>query len=79
MKIYLKHKDEKYSAYFTSTIWRNKDDYGNGIYLDIRRNGNEFKYIDCRYMLNFNEEEVLRNVLKDYFGENILELSIIEK
>lgn len=79
MLIHLKHKNDIYSAYFRSTVNQNENDYGSGIYLDIRRNGNEFKYVDCRYMLNFNEEKVLKEVLNDYFGDNILELKVVKE
>lgn len=75
----IKHKDPKYNARFTSTLWKNEDDYGNGTYMDIRRNGNEFKYIDCRYMINFNEKETLMTVLKEHYGDNLLEINFIEE
>lgn len=78
MKVYMTHKDPKFSAYFTSTVAKNEDDYGNGIYLDIRRNGEEFKYIDCRYMRDFNEEKVLRQVLQNHYGSNLVAIDIIE-
>lgn len=79
MKVYMTHKDPKFSAYFTSTVWKNEDDYGNGIYLDIRRNGNEFKYIDCRYMTNFDEEKVLRKVIEDWYGSNLVAIDVIDE
>ena len=75
----IKHKDPKYNARFTSTLWKNEDDYGNGTYMDIRRNGNEFKYIDCRYITNFDEKKTLIDVLQNHFGSNLLEINFIEE
>jgi len=79
MKVFMTHKDKKFSAYFTSTVSQNQDDYGNGIYLNIRRNGFEFKYVDCRYMKDFDEEKVLREVLKNHYGENMIKVEVVEQ
>lgn len=32
MEVYVKLKNNKFSALFTSTIYQNDDDYSNGIY-----------------------------------------------
>ncbi len=80
MQFYLQLKNQKHNAYFNSTIWKNEDDYGNGIYLDIRKNGgDDFRYIDCRYMKNFDEEKVVKQVLQEYFGDNIISITKIEE
>ena len=77
MRVRMTHKDPKQSADFTSTVWESEDDYGNGIFLDIRKNGNEFKYVDCRYMKDFSEEKILKKILQDYYGENIVAIEIV--
>lgn len=77
MEVYVKLKNNNFSALFTSTIYKNDDDYGNGIYMDIRRNGEEFKYVDCRYISNFNEENTLKDILNKHFGSNIVSIEKI--
>lgn len=78
MKVFLHHIDPEWSATFTSTITKNNNDYGNGIYMTITRNGKEFKYIDCRYIKDFNEERVLKQVLNNYYGSNVKAIDITE-
>lgn len=55
MKVFMTHKDPMFSATFTSEVCKTDSPYGNGIYLGILRNGFEFKYIDCRYMKDFDK------------------------
>lgn len=78
MRVFVEMKDKKYNSEFLSMLWKNPEDYGNGIYMDIWRDGKEFKYVDCRYITNFNEEEILKNVLKSYFGNNIVSITKLE-
>lgn len=77
MKFYLKHKNEKFNAIFESSICKIENEYGNGIYLSITRNGEKFLYLDCRYAINFNEELYATNAIKNYYGKNIESLEKI--
>lgn len=79
MKVYMTHKDPEFSAYFTSTITKDEGDYGNGIYMEIRRNDEWFKYIDCRYIRDFNEEKILKQVLQNHFGSNLVAIDMVER
>ncbi len=78
MKVYAKLNDARYNAEFESSVSCDKKDYGNGCYMTITRNGEDWKYVDCRYMKGFSEEKALKSYLKNYFGKNLLELKNVK-
>ena len=79
MKVKVELKQSQYNAIFSCTEVKSEDDdYGNKTYLDIKRDGYDFAYLDCRYITNYNEEEVFIKYLKDYFKDNLLNIIKIE-
>lgn len=77
MKMYVELNDTKYNATFESIVFEHPTHYGNGKAMEITRNGKEWKLIDCRYYVGFTEEKVLREVLQDYFGKNLVKMTIV--
>lgn len=74
MKVFVELNDKRYNAVFEGAVSCDKKDYGNGCYLTITRNGNEFAYLDCRYYKNFDADKVFTDYLKNYFGKNLVSI-----
>lgn len=78
MKMYVELNESKYNATFESNVYEHPTNYGNGKGMTITRNGELWKILDCRYYVGFEEEKVLRETLQDYFGKNLVNITIIK-
>ncbi len=78
MKVYVTLKKSEYNAEFESIVINHPTLYGNGKAMQIMRNGEQWKLIDCRYIKGFIEEKTLSDVIKDYFGENLVSITPID-
>lgn len=78
MKVFVTLKEPKYNAEFESSVFDHPTHYGNGKAMNITRNGKQWKLIDCRYIKGFTEEKTLSDVIKDYFGENLVSITPID-
>lgn len=61
---------------FTKIV--NKDDYGNGTYVRVERDGNLWQYIDHRYSPLGNFTDCCTAILRNYFGENLTAAEVID-
>ena len=53
--------------------------YGNGMHiLILRDNGEEFAHLDCRYIVDYDFDTVVREWAERYWGENLRFLRISE-
>ena len=78
MKVEVKLRDPKFNAVFESKLSHSPNDYGNGYYMSITRNGVDWMYIDCRYVIGFNEKKMFFDTLREYFGENLVRIKLLE-
>lgn len=71
MKILLIHKDKRFNAQFEAYLTKDEYTYGNGYYMSIYRNGEFFKYVDCRYEINFEPHKIFERIIRDHYGNNL--------
>ena len=53
---------------------KNKDDYGNGIYIGIETPSGDIFSLDCRYITGYKFHKTCVDYLLSYYGNNLDEL-----
>ena len=53
---------------------KNKDDYGNGIYIGIEAPSGDIFSLDCRYITDYKFHKMCVDYLVSYYGNNLDEL-----
>lgn len=69
---------EKYNLVFNAYEVKSNSGYGNDIYIVIlNADGENFACIDCRYIVGYNFEKVIKEHFDNWYGENLTSYEII--
>lgn len=61
---------------WTFKEFKNENDYGNGIYIGIDRGEDTFS-VDARYIRPYKFEEICFDVIREYYGANLVGCEVI--
>ena len=63
---------EKYHLSFNAYEVESKSSYGNGKYVGIdKADGENFAYIDCRYIVDYDFMKVIKEYFDNFYGKNL--------
>lgn len=80
LKVFVKAESDygKFDGEFTAYEVESDSPYGNKTYISIVFNGDLWKHVDCRYIVNYDFKKAVEDIFKNHYGENLKQLVIAE-